>query len=624
MAGGKSDRSLIALIIGFALLIAAVLATIALSAGQPRSYAWIAHTLQVENQVRTVLSRLVDAETGQRGYLITGREDYLDPYNAAAARLDGDLAKLRALVADNPKQLANAERLRAAAAEREVLLREPLELYRHGDHEAAIAIIRAGRGKALMEQIRATSRDMITEEERLLAQRTAEARARGRVVGWSFILAILVVLGLGVFAVNDARRRLALSARDQADLETANAHLKAEIASRASAEAQVRQLQKMEAVGQLTGGIAHDFNNMLTIVIGSIDVAKRRLAGDPGKVAECLDSAMDGAQRAAQLTGRLLAFSRQQPLAPRSLDANKLVGGMSELLRHTVGENLKVETVLAGGLWTTFADAGQLENAVLNLCVNARDAMPDGGALTIETGNAHLDDNYAAVNVEVAAGQYVMISVSDTGAGMPPEVAERAFDPFYTTKGVGRGTGLGLSQVHGFVKQSGGHVKIYSEAGVGTTVKLYLPRSRRQEDAVTAADPAASPRARGEEIVLVVEDEERVRHLSVDALRDLGYVVVQASDAAQALSVLDLQPRVDLLFTDIVMPDMNGRRLADEALTRRPDLKVLYTTGYTRNAVVHNGVLDANVAFLPKPFTFDQLALKVRQVLDGVGANRVS
>jgi len=466
---------------------------------------------------------------------------------------------------------------------------------------------------------------MIAEEERLLRQRTEDARARGRVVGWSFVLAILVVLGLGVFAVNDARRRLALSARDHAELQTANAHLKAEIASRASAESQVRQLQKMEAVGQLTGGIAHDFNNMLAIVIGSLDVAKRRLAADPAKVAESLDNAMDGAQRAAQLTGRLLAFSRQQPLAPRALDANKLVSGMSELLRHTVGENLKVETVLAGGLWATFADPGQLENAVLNLSVNARDAMPDGGALTIETGNAHLDDAYAAVNAEVTAGQYVMISVSDTGAGMPPEVAERAFDPFYTTKGVGRGTGLGLSQVHGFVKQSGGHVKIYSEPGVGTTVKLYLPRSRRQEDVVAAAaDPAAAPRARGEEIVLVVEDEERVRHLSVDALRDLGYVVVQASDAAQALSVLDLQPRVDLLFTDIVMPDMNGRKLADEALTRRPDLKVLYTTGYTRNAVVHNGVLDANVAFLPKPFTFDQLALKVRQVLDGVGANRVS
>jgi signal transduction histidine kinase/ActR/RegA family two-component response regulator len=484
--------------------------------------------------------------------------------------------------------------------------------------------VKAGRGKALMEDSRGVVRDMLAEEERLLVKRNQDVRTRAQAVGWGFVLAILVVLALGVFAVNDARLRLAASARVQAELEAINDQLKAEAASRASAESQVRQLQKMEAVGQLTGGIAHDFNNMLAIVIGSLDVAKRRLKSEPEKVEACLDNAMDGAQRASQLTGRLLAFSRQQPLAPRALDANKLVGGMSELLRRTVGENLKVETVLAGGLWTTFADPGQLENAVLNLCVNARDAMPDGGALTLETANAHLDDAYASQQVEVTAGQYVMVSVSDTGAGMPPEVAERAFDPFYTTKGVGRGTGLGLSQVHGFVKQSGGHVKIYSEPGVGTTVKLYLPRSRRQEDAIADVGPATAPRANGEEIVLVVEDEARVRHLSVDALRELGYVVVQAADASQALSVLELQPRVDLLFTDIVMPEMNGRRLADEAIARRPGLKVLYTTGYTRNAVVHNGVLDANVAFLPKPFTYDQLALKVRQVLDGAGANRTS
>jgi CheY-like chemotaxis protein len=261
---------------------------------------------------------------------------------------------------------------------------------------------------------------------------------------------------------------------------------------------------------------------------------------------------------------------------------------------------------------------------VLNLCVNARDAMPDGGRLTLETGNAHLDDAYASQHSEVAPGQYVMVSVSDTGAGMLPEVAERAFDPFYTTKGVGRGTGLGLSQVHGFVKQSGGHVKIYSEPGVGTVVKLYLPRSQSAEQAAgPAAVSAEALRAVGEETVLVVEDEERVRHLSVDALRDLGYTVVHASDAGQALAVLEMQPRVDLLFTDIVMPDMDGRRLAEEAAKRRPEIKVLYTTGYTRNAIVHNGMLDADVAFLAKPFTFEQLARKVRQVLDGVGANRV-
>ena len=244
-----------------------------------------------------------------------------------------------------------------------------------------------------------------------------------------------------------------------------------------AAHAQMRQMQKMEAVGQLTGGVAHDFNNMLAIVIGSLDIATRRLQSDPKRALACIENAQEGARRAATLTARLLAFSRQQPLEPEIVDPNKLVGGMSELLRRTIGESLRVETVLSGGVWRTYVDASQLENALLNLCVNARDAMPDGGHLTIETSNTHLDDAYAAAHVEVTAGQFVLIAVSDTGTGMPQEVIERAFDPFYTTKGAGRGTGLGLSQVYGFVKQSGGHVKIYSEPGQGTTVKLYLPDS---------------------------------------------------------------------------------------------------------------------------------------------------
>ena len=426
----------------------------------------------------------------------------------------------------------------------------------------------------------------------------------------------MVVLGLFAFA--NARRRLRDATEAAQALAEANESLRQEAASREIAEAQVRQVQKMQAVGQLTGGIAHDFNNMLAIVIGSLDLAKRRLERDRAKAEACIDSALEGANRAAQLTARLLAFSRQQPLDPRVLDVNKLVGGMSELLRRTIGEHLRVETVLAGGLWRTFADPTQLENAIVNLCVNARDAMPGGGKLTIETTNAHLDDTYAAQHDEVAPGQYVMISVTDTGTGMPPEVIERAFDPFYTTKGVGRGTGLGLSQVHGFVKQSRGHVKIYSEPGVGTTIKIYLPRHAGEEDVADShtCPVGELPHARDGEIVLVVEDDERVRHLSVDALRELGYTVVQASDAAQAMTVLTLQPRVDLLFTDVVMPDLDGRRLADRARAERPNLKVLYTTGYTRNAIVHNGMLDADVAFLAKPFTIEQLALKVRQVLD--------
>jgi len=285
----------------------------------------------------------------------------------------------------------------------------------------------------------------------------------------------------------------------------------------------------------------------------------------------------------------------------------------------------RIETVLAGGLWPAFVDPSQLENAILNLVINARDAMPDGGRLTVETSNAHVDDAYASANAGADAGQYVLLSVTDTGTGMPDDVIERVFDPFFTTKGVGKGTGFGLSQVHGFVKQSGGRVKIYSEPGVGTSVKLYLPRLVGSETGLEVEVPALSAesaRAKAGEVILVVEDDEKIRFLSVEALRDFGYTIVQAGDASQALAVLAVTPRVDLLFTDIVMPDMNGRQLADRARETSPDLTVLYTTGFTKKAVVRNGVLDPGVALISKPFTIDQLVIKVRLVLNGAGVNR--
>ena len=447
-----------------------------------------------------------------------------------------------------------------------------------------------------------------------------------------YVFTVTVIVGLiqGMIwaserqrASDEALRRL--NAELEARVAERTAALTNEMAERTAAEAQLRQMQKMESIGQLTGGIAHDFNNMLAIVIGSLDLARRRLSGaEHPQVTQCLNNAREGAQRAAVLTARLLAFSRQQPLAPQLLDPNKLVGGMSELLRRTLGENIHVETVLAGGLWRTFADPAQLESAIINLAINARDAMPTGGKLTIETANSDLDERYARAHAEVEPGQYVLISVSDTGTGMAPEVVERAFDPFYTTKGAGKGTGLGLSQVFGYVKQSGGHVKIYSEIGRGTTVKVYLPRHLGAASTTLAdeAEKAALPLGTPDTIVLVVEDEEPVRHMTVDALRELGYTVVQASDGKEALRHLQLQPRVDVMFTDIVMPDMTGRELVDQARKSRPDLKVLYTTGYTRNAVVHNGVLDRDVAFLPKPFTLEQLAAKIRDVLAQAGASR--
>ena len=385
----------------------------------------------------------------------------------------------------------------------------------------------------------------------------------------------------------------------------------------AQIEDALRQSQKMEAVGQLTGGIAHDFNNMLAVVLGSLELVTRRIGTTDPMTQRQLGSASEAAKRAAALTQRLLAFSRQQPLRPEAVDANKLVGGMSDLLRHSIGTNIRLETVLAGGLWSVNVDPNQLESAIVNLAVNGRDAMPDGGRITIETQNAHLNQRYVSNELGLPAGQYVLIAVTDTGTGMPASVIAKAFDPFFTTKEVGKGTGLGLSQVYGFVKQSGDHVKIYSEAGHGTAIKIYLPRGEGtvnldQETRIEAFKPSQL------ETILVVDDEKAVREFSVDALTELGYRVIEADSALAALQQMTAHPEIDLLFTDIVMPDMNGRKLADEAHKLRPALKVLYTTGYTRNAVVHNGVVDKGAQLIGKPFTLDDLAARIRQILDVV------
>ena len=401
------------------------------------------------------------------------------------------------------------------------------------------------------------------------------------------------------------------------ELAQANAELTAQMAAREKAESQLRQMQKMEAVGQLTGGIAHDFNNMLSIVISSLNLLQRRLDRGDTDVQRFVASAMEGANRAASLTSRLLAFSRQQPLAPEVLDANELVAGMSELLQRTLGEAIRIETVLTAGLWKTYADAAQIENAILNLAVNARDAMPEGGRLTIETGNACLDEAYTETNDAAGPGQYVNISVSDTGIGMSADVVGSAFEPFFTTKKIGMGTGLGLSQVYGFVKQSNGHIKIYSEPGHGTTVRIYLPRYFG-EAALKPLRRAARPLLAGspQHVILVVEDESRLRQLAVDTLTELGYAVLAAGSAKEALDLIDKHPEISLLFTDIVMPDMGGDKLADEAIKRRPHLRVLYTTGFARNAVVHNGVLDAGVNFIAKPFVMEELAEKIHNILN--------
>jgi signal transduction histidine kinase/ActR/RegA family two-component response regulator len=617
----RFDRSTWLLAGGLTLLAGLIAFTLLAAAGQRSADAAVSHSMDVQKRLMSLLSSVQDAETDQRGYIITGQGAFLEPYERTRGRLDAELAGLAAATVDNPLQHAAMAPMRAISETRMNLLDQGLALRQAGDLKNAAAYVSRGDSRRLMDEFKSQVAAMSREEARVLSKRQAQSRENFERLRLMLILGFFMVVALTVTAIRAAAMRLALVAARSEDLARANANLISLAGSREVAEAQVRQLQKMEAVGQLTGGIAHDFNNMLSIVIGSLDLARRRMKAEPETTDGYILSALEGARRAAALTARLLAFSRQQALTPLVSDPNKLIAGMSDLLRRTIGENLRIETVFAGGIWRVHADTSQLENALLNLCVNARDAMPDGGKLTVETANMHLDDAYADQHAEVKAGQYVLMSVSDTGIGMSREVARRAFDPFYTTKTVGQGTGLGLSQVFGFVKQSGGHVEIYSEPGAGTSVKIYLPRWTGA-DAETADDADSRtislPTAANGQVILVAEDDAEVRRVSVDALLHLGYSVVQAASGEEALQVLALQPRVDLLFTDIVMPGMTGRVLADLAMAHRPELKVLFTTGYTRNAVVHNGILDAGVAFLPKPFTIEQLARKVSRVFDQV------
>jgi signal transduction histidine kinase len=385
----------------------------------------------------------------------------------------------------------------------------------------------------------------------------------------------------------------------------------------AEVEERLRQAQKMETVGQLTGGLAHDFNNLLQIVTGNLETLQRALPPDQARMRRAADNAMTGAKRAATLTQRLLAFARRQPLSPKPIDVNRLVAGMSELLHRTLGETIETETVLGPSLWAVEADPNQLETAILNLALNARDAMPDGGKLTIETSNTHLDHGYVAVNTEVVPGQYVVICVSDTGMGMDAATVMRAFEPFFTTKEIGKGTGLGLSMIYGFVKQSGGHVKIYSEPGSGTTVKIYLPRLMRAVEPPEVPEEVVVPEGTRDETILVCEDDDDVRTYSVELLRELGYRVLEARDGPAALKILEANSKVHLLFTDVVLPGgMTGADVARAARAIVPDLKVLFTTGYARNAIVHHGRLDPGVELLTKPFSYSDLAARIRDLLD--------
>ena len=432
--------------------------------------------------------------------------------------------------------------------------------------------------------------------------------------------------GEAAIAIDNVRlleaKQREITEREQAEaaLRDLNRNLEDEIKKRTdelhTAGEALRQAQKMEAVGQLTGGIAHDFNNLLQIIVGNLETLLRNLPQDMPKLLRSSNQAMTGARRAAALTQRLLAFARRQPLDPKSIDANALIQSMSDLLTRSLGETVQLKTVLGAGLWKTEADPNELESALLNLAVNARDAMPRGGKLTIETSNTHIDEAYALRHAEVMPGQYVLICVSDTGIGMDHNTISHVFEPFFTTKAEGKGTGLGLSQVYGFVKQSRGHVKIYSELGQGTTVKIYLSRLIGASVAEEEQHNLLSPEAASGETVLVVEDDPDVRAYSVETLSDLGYRVIEACDGPSAISALKAD-RVDLIFTDVVLPGgATGAEIVSQAKSLQPQVKALFTTGYARNAIVHHGRLDQGVHLITKPFTYDELAAKVRDVLD--------
>ncbi len=671
----------------------------------------VRHTYQVMTQLERILSDAQDAETSQRGYLLTRQPSFLEPYRRGRERVRADLQAFKAMTSDNPSQQARAgilaELLGASLSAFDASLSAS-----GGSADSLPALLEAlQKGKTNMDALRAEVMRGTTEERLLLERRDHERRRVENLeisfaIGAGVITLGLLLLAAALLVRNNVSLTAAEQARAneaailQATLETARegiayftadgslcafnarfftlldlpavlarpltgsgafrkiealrswpvrvfappapgqegagiGHMAwagreldiykapvttggfiigvADQTERLRAEAMVRQSQKMEAIGHLTGGVAHDFNNLLQIISANLDLAAAGSAAqaDP-RLGARLRDAIGAVTRGSRLTSQLLAFARRQALAPRSVDLGRVIREMDDMLRRTLGETVQVETVIAGGLWNTLVDPGQVENTVLNLAINARDAMPGGGRLTLEVANSFLDDAYAATHDDVTPGQYVLLAVSDTGSGMTPEVLGRVFEPFFTTKPEGQGTGLGLAQAYGFTKQSGGHIKIYTELGHGTTIKIYLPRTRREAD---APDPAAdAPAQGGSERILVVEDDEGVRTAVVDMLTELGYRVSRAADAQSALALLKSEAP-DLIFTDVVMPGpLSTRDFTRRAQEMHPGVRILYTSGYTQNAIVHNGKLDEDALLLSKPYRKDELARKLRSV----------
>jgi PAS domain S-box-containing protein len=699
-----------------------------LGAGE-RSRFWVNHTRDVIERNQTLFSLVRDAETDERGYLISEQAQYLRPFRDAEAKVPGTGARLAALVADNGAEAARVGELNRTVSRRLARLDASVALGEAGDFEGARDIMRRGDGQQLMDLIRRQSQAVSNVEQALLERRTAQAvgaRQLNLLIGLT--LAVLALVGLVslVFILVRANRRLARAMDEaraaQAAREASEALVQAvfanapdylfvldvedgdrfvvgdvnpafekalrvsaadirgrlitelmapsvaepllahyrrvlaagkpvltrdvlpdtpagprtwesilspvqnadgrtgrivgsirDITSRVKTEERLREAQRMEAVGHLTGGLAHDFNNLLQVIRGNLELLEPAVEGD-AVARRRLANAVHGADRAAQLTRQLLAFARRQPLEPRVINLSRLMGDMTDLLRRTLGEGVQVETVIGGGLWNTLADPAQVESAVLNLALNARDAMPGGGRLTVEVTNAWLDEAYVRHTDGLAPGQYVLIAVSDTGEGMDEETRKRVFEPFFTTKAEGKGSGLGLAMVYGFARQSNGHIQIYSEPGQGTTVKIYLPRSR--DSVASATAPSPLPAHGDDQTILVVEDEASVRAAAVSTLEALGYRCLEAPDAEAALALLAAGDKVDLVFSDVVMPGtVKARDFAERLRTTAPDVPILFTSGYTENAIVHHGRLDDGVNLLSKPYARDELARRVAQLL---------
>ncbi len=690
---------------------------------------WVGHTHQVIDATQSLFGLVQDAESGERGYLLTEDARDLALCQDAIRDIAPAEQRLLTLVTDNPDQSARVRDLNRMIDLRKVAIGHVVAAARGGDLAAARTMAGQAQGAASLADIRRQVVAIRAVENANLRHRVAETDRQERILlGVGMALSLLALCGLTVGAVLLARanRRLseaiaqaqsAQTAREASDtlsraifanspdylivvnvepdggftladinpafaqvLGVAAARLRGrsvadllpeppresvlalyrrvraaggpvtdrdevpfpggprvwetvltpvansegvveriigsvrDITDRERSAARLRDSQRMEAVGQLTGGVAHDFNNLLQVIHGNLELLQPAVEDNP-RAAQRLKNALHGADRAAQLTRQLLAFARRQPLAPQVINLSRLVSDMAELLRRTLGEAIEVETVLAGGLWNTIADPAQVESALLNLALNARDAMPEGGRLTVEITNAVLDDAYARRTGEVTPGQYVLLAVTDTGEGMSEETKARVFEPFFTTKSDGKGTGLGLSMVYGFVKQSHGHVQLYSELGHGTTVKIYLPRSFDAEKA--PAPRAADEFTDGEQrLILVVEDEPAVRAAAVATLQDLGYRCLEAADAEAALALVEAEASIDLVFSDVVMPGaIRTREFAARLREMRPDLPILFTSGYTENAIVHQGRLDEGVSLISKPYAKDDLARRLAGLL---------